>query len=199
MSFTSCNHNILSGAEKVYVILFYMSKEINHPNNRANAVRPTVFSDGSTFDYVNGYQSNGAIATRDKAPAKIVETGALMSSNAWSAILTAILLAALLALITYGGFNAYHKQANERAIINNINVSGQAEVVGGKIHDEGGQSTILIRDPSDQGVYKCDVDIARTPTATAFIFCAKPNPANFTLPVPYDPNDIFYTTPKQDN
>lgn len=176
-----------------------MSKEFDTTTNWANTVRPTLFSDGSTFDYVNGYQSNGATASRDKAPAKIVETGALLSSNSWSAIIIALMLALLLGIVSFIGFHAYHEQANERAIVNNINSSGQAEVVGGKVHNEDGTSTVVVRDLGDKGIYKCDVSIVRDPTANALVFCSKPNPANFSIPVPYDPNDIFYTTPKQDH
>lgn len=177
-----------------------MSKEINHPNNPADTVRPTVFSDGSTFDYVNGYQSNGApTRSRDSAPAKIAKTGAIMSPNGLSALITALLLAVLLSFVTYGGFTAFHKQANERNIVSIINSSGQAEVVGGKIQDNDGKQTVIVRDLADKGIYQCDVSIVRDPTAIAFVFCSLPNPANFTIPVPYDPSDIFYTTPKQDS
>lgn len=176
-----------------------MSKELHNHDNPADKIRPTVFSDGSTFDYVNGYQSNGSTASRDKAPAKIVQTGAVMSPNALSALIIALLLATLLTIVTIAGFKAYHEQANERAIVNTINSSGQAEVVGGKIHNEGGASTVVVRDLADKEIYKCDVSIVRNPTATAFVFCSKPNPANFAIPVPYDPADVFYTTPKQDS
>lgn len=181
-----------------------MTKETPAPKNSdkeysSKVARPTVFSDGSTFDYVNGYQSNGApTRSRNSTPARIVKSGAIMSVNSLANLLIALLLATLLGFVAWHGAKAYHEQANEKTIISNINLSGQAEVLGDKILKQDGKNTIIVRDLADKNTYKCDVLVVTEDTATALVFC-NPGPANFTIPVPYDPENIFYTTPKQDS
>lgn len=184
------------------VILINMTKETPNPKNaeaEVKAVRPTVFSDGSTFDYVNGYQSNGApAATRDRTEVpRIAKAGALMSTNTLANIMIAFILLAVLAFASFLGFTSFHNQANEKAIVSLINTSGQAEVIGGKILKEGDRNIVVVRDSGDNKVYRCDVHVVVETSATGLVFC-NPGEVNFTLPVPYDPANIFYTTPAQD-
>lgn len=182
-----------------------MTKETHEPlladdESSNKSVRPTVFSDGSTFDYVNGYRSNGApAATRDreKVPT-IAKAGAIMSVNSLANLIIALVLLAILAVVAWTGMTSYHEQANERAIVSTINISGQAEVVGGKILTENGNSVVVLRDNNDRNIYRCDVYTVVDTTAKALVFCNE-GPVNFTIPVPYDPANLFYTTPAQDH
>lgn len=162
------------------------------------ALRPTVFSDGSTFDYIHGYRSNGApTPTRDRTDVpRIAKTGSMLSANGLANLIISLILLAVIGFVAFLGIKAFHNQANETSIINNINVSGQAQVVGTKMLHEGDRSILVVRDAQDHSVYRCDVHILVEESAKAMVFC-NPGPVNFTLPVPYDPENIFYTTPAQ--
>jgi hypothetical protein len=199
---TDVNHIPLK-VDYLYVILRVMTKETHEPSldgimNDKNSTRPTIFSDGSTFDYVNGYQSNGApVATRDRTDLPtIAKTGALMSINTLANLIILALTLLVVAAFTAFGLSTYHAQANEKAIIENINLTGQAVVIGNDIQSTESGDILVVRDQSDNNIYKCEVVTVLDPTAKALIFC-NPGPVNFSIPVPYDPSNIFYTTPPQ--
>ena len=172
----------------------------------------TVFADGSTFDYENGYRSNGApVATRDRTDApKIVKTGVIMTASVWGTVLTTLLITTILALfvaigvgVVGGIISGFHAIDNKKAVVAGINDSGMGSVVGNTLQNEDGNVFALIE--NGDGTFKCEVDFATTTTApegkrtpTGYVFCAPGGPASFSIPVPYDPTDISYEAPKED-
>lgn len=156
----------------------------------------TVFSDGSTFDYEHGYQSNGAVPSRDKEPATIVKTGNVVSFTAVA--ISGFILIALIAFVgVLGGLlQMNHNVHNYKTIADSINLSGQAEVLDGKSYDV--IDTLVVRDKSQQ-IFKCDVEYVTTDVPRALVFCAPGGPATFSIPLDYEPGNILYVAPKQDS
>jgi hypothetical protein len=79
--------------------------------------------------------------------------------------------------------------ANIEALKTGINSSGQATVV----EDTG--DGILVKRP-DGGIFKCATSFASNnghPLGLAF--CAPGGPATFSIPLPHDPNNVFYSAP----
>lgn len=163
----------------------------------ANApAKTTVFSDGSTFDYENGYKSNGApVATRDRKEApSIVKTGAFITFTEFTYAFIALLLLLTVAAAVVCGAALAQISGNKAAIEHSMNESGQAKVLAFSM-DEG---EIILKNSQNGAVYACDISVASDEQPTAFIFCEPGKAATFSIPVPHDPSDVFYTAPKED-
>lgn len=159
--------------------------------------KATVFSDGSTFDYENGYKSNGAVATRDRDVPKIVKTGAILSPAKWLALILSVLAALVTATLIIVGISIFQQKQNDYAVADGINSTGQAQVIDKVRHGNG--DTILLRNAQDNSVYKCDVSVVNETSPTGLVFCIPGQQATFTVPVPHDPDNIFYTGNTQDH
>lgn len=151
----------------------------------------TVFSDGSTFDYENGYQSNGApAATRERAdkPAIVKSHKIFTMSRLLGIFLSLVALGGLLSVGVISMF-LIQQIANMEALKTGINNSGQATVV----EDTG--DAILVERP-DGGIFKCAISlVSDNGHPTGLVFCASGGPATFTIPLPHDPNNVFYSAP----
>lgn len=161
------------------------------------APETTVWSDGSTFDYENGYRSNGApTATRDREAPKIVKTTKILTKEVFLDILGAmgfLLIVAMigitLTLIVGGTVSMQHNKENRAAIVEGINDSGMGTVVDGKLINEGGKNYALIQ--RAEGVFKCEVSTADVKypegdeVPTGFVFCLPGQSANFTVELPH--------------
>lgn len=158
----------------------------------------TVFSDGSTFDYENGYKSNGAVATRDRTVPKIVKTGAILSPNELLALILSVLAALITATLILVGLAIFQQNRNDYAVADGINSTGQAQVID-KVRHEGGQATVLLRNAQDNSIYKCDVSIVNESSPTGLVFCIPGQQATFSVPVPHDPDNVFYKNKAQDH
>jgi hypothetical protein len=165
-----------------------MTKETSTPAGT------TVFSDGSTFDYVNGYQSNGApVATRDRAETPTIakshavfNSGLVLKSVGWVLALAAIAFALFVAVL--------NMQADENINVVKaaINESGQAEVVQ---RVDGG---LILKDPKG-ATFKCDVSmISNGGDPVGHVFCAEGQPATFSIPLRRDPSNILYMAPLEE-
>jgi hypothetical protein len=173
-----------------------MTKETSTPESQEAQTTDipanvTVFSDGSTFDYENGYQSNGApAATRERAdiPA-IVKSHKLFTLSRLLGVFVS--LVAVGALLSVGVISMFLIQQinNIEALKAGINSSGQAMVV----EDTG--DGILVKRP-DGGIFKCGISlVSNDGHPLGLVFCAPGGPATFSIPLPHDPNNIFYTAP----
>jgi hypothetical protein len=158
----------------------------------------TVFADGSTFDYEHGYRSNGAVPDRHrKEPVRIVKTGEVVSFKTALNILYALIAILIIAIVAAGVVKMVHNAENERTIEGIMKTTGAAEVV--KKSSVGPHETLVIRNKQDKGLYSCDVEYVNEGVSTALIFCSPGGPSNFSIPLPYDPENIFYTGPSQDS
>jgi hypothetical protein len=151
----------------------------------------TVFSDGSTFDYENGYQSNGApVATRDRTDnPKIVKSHKVLTLPRVMGSLLVVVLLLTLFVAAVSGIQSFQKADNVNAIKAGINESGQVKVV--QLSD----GDLLAKRP-DGSVFKCAVSYASNEgNPTGFVFCSPGAPATFSIPLPHDPNNPFYNVP----
>lgn len=172
----------------------------------------TVFSDGSTFDYEDGYKSNGApVATRDRTEhPKIVKSHKIFTFSRVMGFLFSLIILAIPFSLVMLVLCQVQQNENDNAIKDGINASGQVEVV----QSVGGG--LLVRSP-DGKVFKCDTSVVNDRTVTGeetsvgansattttvgptgFVFCAQGGPATFSIPVPHDPMDVFYVAPTKD-
>jgi hypothetical protein len=174
-----------------------MNNSQNLPNNTpleetiANAPHDTtVFSDGSTFDYENGYQNNGApVATRERPEhPTIVKHHKIITANRVIGFATGLFaFFFLLVLPVVCGIGHVQSVENWNAVKDGINKSGQVEFV--QAVDE---SSILVKRP-DGSLFKCDVSMAsNNDKPTGFVFCAPGSPATFSISLPHNPNGFFY-------
>lgn len=148
---------------------------------KAAAPGTTVFADGSTFDYTEGYKSNGApTMTRDRISAPIVKT----YRNGY--VLFAIVVMSLLALIAfqiYTSFNSAMRTA-ETSSTNKDVVKAQNDMIldgieasGGVVVDEiyDGWSSrldrVLIRFGEEGNATPCYVTVATDGTEKGFVDC----------------------------
>jgi hypothetical protein len=176
-----------------------MTKETSPPDTLEPQVTVvpagiTVFSDGSTFDYENGYQSNGApVSTRDRTETPtiakthtIFNSGLVWKIAGWVLALAAIGFALIVAVLNM------QATENMNVIKAVINESGQAEVVQDV---DGG----LILKDSKGATFKCDVSmISNGGDPVGHVFCAEGQPATFTIPLRRDPANILYMAPLEE-
>lgn len=173
-----------------------MTKETSLPDSlktqiSAASPKTTVFSDGSTFDYENGYQSNGApVAVRDRTEnPTIVKSHTIFTDGlgfqivGWVLVVLAIVSAILI------GISNIQKAENINALKAGVNASGKAKVVQ---FDDGD----LIVTDSRGSTFKCNVSmISNDGEPVAHVFCAPGQSAAFSIALPHDPSNVFYTRP----
>jgi hypothetical protein len=176
-----------------------MTKETSRPNSlkaqtTAVPAKITVFSDGSTFDYENGYQSNGApVATRDRTEKTTITKSHTIFNR--GLVLKLVGLVLVLAAIVFALFVAVlnmQKDENLNVIKAAINESGKAEVVQSV---DGG----LILKDSKGAEFKCDVSmISNGGDPVGHVFCAEGQPATFSIQLRRDPSNILYMAPLEE-
>jgi hypothetical protein len=156
----------------------------------------TVFSDGSTFDYENGYQSNGAVpATRDRTENptiakshKIVTAGRVL--GVLFGLLVLSIFVSVVALVT----SLVQESENWKALKAGVNDSEQVEAVQRTY-----PSNLIVKSP-DGGTFKCDVSmISNSGNPVGLVFCAPGGPATFSIPLPHDPANVLYVAPAKDS
>lgn len=154
----------------------------------------TVFSDGSTFDYENGYQSNGApVATRDRTEnPTIVKSHKIFTAARVVGTSVLLILAFLTAGLLLTIVSAVQRSDNSQALKAGVNNSGQVEVI-----QTTSTNSIIVKRP-DGGVFKCDVEVvSKDSVPTGLVFCSPGSPATFSIPLPHDPNNVFYSAPTE--
>lgn len=172
-----------------------MTKETSTPDSLETRIteapaNTTVFSDGSTFDYENGYQSNGApVATRDRTDnPTIAKSHKIFTAPRVAAFVILLMLLGILSTVLITGIGMFQTAANVNAIKAGVNDSGQVQVVGFS------KGELLVKRP-DGGVFKCSVSqVSDDGKPTGLIFCSPGAPATFSIPLPHDPANLFYTS-----
>jgi sulfatase maturation enzyme AslB (radical SAM superfamily) len=174
-----------------------MNNSQNLPNDRTPleetiATAPhnaTVFSDGSTFDYENGYQNNGApVATRERTEnPTIVKSHRVVTANRVIGFAFGLFVLAIITGAILFGVASIQSVENWNALKVGINNSGQVEVVQ-KV-----DGRVLVKRP-DGSLFNCDVSVvSNNGNPTGFVFCSPGGPATFSIPLPHDPRNVFYT------
>ena len=155
----------------------------------------TVFSDGSTFDYENGYQSNGApVATRDRTENPVIVKShrvvTLPRVIGFAGIIVAIYLVLICIVL---GVRISQRAENSNALKEGIESTGQVKVT------QMADNEIFVKRP-DGSIFKCDHSvISNNDVPTGLVFCSPGGPATFSIPLPHDPNNVFYTALKMDH
>jgi hypothetical protein len=155
----------------------------------------TVFSDGSTFDYENGYQSNGApAATRDRTEIpKIVKSHSIFTAGRVIGLLGSLLIASLLLAAAAAIITGAQRIENWEVLKDGVNDSGQVEVV-----QSTDPSNLIVKRP-DGTMFNCDVSmISNGGDPVGLVFCAEGNSATFTIPLRRDPSNILYMAPLEE-
>lgn len=183
-------------------MLTFMNNSHNTPNDPAPleeeiteapavTVATTVFSDGSTFDYENGYQNNGApVATRDREEnPTIAKSHKIFTGDR----VLVVFLSLLTLLIVVGGallgVSNFQHIDNNNAVKTGVNDSGQVKVVQMTGDD------VLVKRP-DGGFFKCAVSyVSESGSPVGLVFCTSGGPSTFAIPLPHDPNNVFYVGP----
>lgn len=157
----------------------------------AAPAKVTVFSDGSTFDYENGYQSNGApTATRDRAEkVTIAKSHTLFTSGLGYKFVGWVLVLSAIAFALFVGISNMQKAENLNVIKAAINGSKQVEVA------EFVDGDLILKDTRG-AMFKCDVSmISNDGDPVGNVFCVAGQPATFSIPLRRDPSNIFYSAP----
>lgn len=159
----------------------------------AASANTTVFSDGSTFDYENGYQSNGApVATRDRTEnPKIVKSHKIFTLSHIMWITGFPIILSIPFFLAMAILSDVQRTENINALKDGINNSGEVKVV------QMAKDGVIVSRP-DGSVFKCDVSVISKDTVpTGLVFCAAGGPATFQIPLPHDPNNVFYDAPDE--
>lgn len=160
----------------------------------ANAAATTVFSDGSTFDYENGYQNNGApVATRDRTEhPTIVKSHKILTGDRIFIVFGSLMALFLIAGFIAFGVYSFQKMDNKNALKAGVEESGQVKIV------QSAEDTFLLKRP-DGSFFKCAVSyVSNNDGPLGLVFCTPGGPATFTIPVPHDPVNVFYVAPVKD-
>lgn len=173
-----------------------MTKETSSSDSLAAQItaapaKTTVFSDGSTFDYVNGYQNNGApLATRDRtAKPTIAKSHTIFTNGSGFKFVGWVLVLAAIGFAAFIGVSNMQMNENINAVKAGINESGKAEVVAFI------DGNLIVKD-SNSGVFKCEVSmISNAGDPVGHVFCAPGQSATFSIPLQRDPDNILYTAP----
>lgn len=182
------------------VIVTSMTKETATPDSlkaqiAAAPANTTVFSDGSTFDYENGYKSNGATpATRDRAEnPKIVKSHSIFTAGRVVGFLGSLLILTLLAAVAHTAVSAMQAAENWNVLKAGVNDSGQVEVV-----QSTAPSNLIVKRP-DGTMFNCDVSmISNGGDPVGLVFCAEGEPATFSIPLRRDPSNVLYMAPLEE-
>lgn len=162
----------------------------------------TVFSDGSTFDYENGYKNNGApIATRDRTEnPTIVKSHKIVTAGRVLGVLGSLLMLAVLLAVAYTAVASFQRAENWQVLKAGVNEAGQVEVV--QVAD----GDLIVKHPSG-GLFKCDVSmISNNGDPLGLVFCGQgqsaegqgPAPATFSIPLRRDPSNVLYMAPLEE-
>lgn len=151
--------------------------------------KTTVFADGSTFSYSEGYKSNGApVRTRDSKPSPIVKTWKMPRPSATESVLilgVVAFIVLILGSLVIGILASMSEVANHKAVIEVVEEQG-ATVVGDKIV----KGEALIRFGEDK-VVPCDVDYRfDDDTPKGFVSCAQGADV-LIVDVPFNPSNVF--------
>ena len=168
-----------------------LDEELSQTQLEARAAATTVFSDGSTFDYENGYQNNGApVATRDREEKlTITKSHKIFTGDRVLAVFLSLFMLFLVAGGAYAGVSSFHHIDNNNAIKAAVNDSGQVKIV----QITGGD--VVVKRP-DGGVFKCAISyVSDSGSPLGLIFCSPGAPSTFSIPLPHDPNNVFYVGP----
>jgi hypothetical protein len=177
-----------------------MTKETSTPDSLEAQIAEapdstTVFSDGSTFSYEEGYKSNGApAATRDRTEVPtIVKSYKIVTVGRVVGILFSLLILTVLAIGAVTVVNSIQKTENWHALKAGVNDSEQVEVVQAT-----SPSNLIVKRP-DGGNFNCNVSmISNNGNPVGLVFCAPGGPATFSIPLPHDPANVFYVAPAKD-
>lgn len=166
-------------------------EELSQTQLDARAAATTVFSDGSTFDYENGYQNNGApVATRDREEKPTIAKSHKIFTG--ERLLITFLSAMILAVVAGGalfGVSSFQHIENNDALRAAVNGSDQVKIV------QISKDDALVKRP-DGSFFKCAVSYASdNGHPVGLLFCTAGGPSTFTIPLPHDPNNLFYTGP----
>lgn len=181
-------------------IVALMTKQTSTPDSlkaqiAAAPAATTVFSDGSTFDYENGYKSNGAApATRDRAESpKIVKSHKVVTAGRVMGVLIGLLGLSLLVTFVALAMSIVQLSENWNVLKAGVNESGQVEVV-----QTTAPSNLIVKRP-DGSMFNCDVSmISNGGDPVGLVFCADGGPATFSIPLRRDPSNIFYMAPLEE-
>lgn len=181
-------------------IVTIMTKETSTPDPLEAQIAEapdstTVFSDGSTFSYEEGYKSNGApAATRDRTEVPtIVKSHKIVTLGRVVGVVFSLLVLAILAGAVMSGVASIQKVENWNALKAGVNDSEQVEVVQAT-----GPSNLIVKRP-DGGNFNCNVSmISNNGDPVGLVFCAPGGPATFSVPLPHDPANVFYVAPAKD-
>lgn len=181
-------------------IVTLMTKETSTPDSlkaqiAAASDNTTVFSDGSTFDYENGYKSNGAApATRDRTESpKIVKSHSILTANRWLGFLGSLLILSLIAAALMAVVTGLQRTENWEVLKEGVNESGQVEVV-----QTTAPSNLIVKRP-DGSMFNCDVSmISNNGDPVGLVFCADGGPATFSIPLRRDPANVLYMAPLEE-
>lgn len=140
----------------------------------------TVYSDGSTYDPRNGYQSNGApIRGKDDPAPQVVKRRSLFRPGylITYAIPTTLILA-FVVLVGFGAFMSFQKANWAQTVRDDINSTGVVEVLS--FEDKGDAVVLVERASGDH--FKCDVSYAKSgDERLGLVFCTPGSPATFTV------------------
>ena len=179
----------------------FMTKETSNPDSLENQIADapagtTVFSDGSTFNYEEGYKSNGApVATRDRTDAPtIVKSYKVITAERVLFVVASLIVIFLLAMAVGSGIASVQKAENWKALKAGVNDSGQVEVV-----QSVAPSNLIVKRP-DGSMFKCDASlVSNNGNPVGLVFCAPGGKDTFSIPLPHDPQNIFYVAPAKDS
>lgn len=183
-------------------IVTLMTKETSTPDSLETQIadapaNTTVFSDGSTFNYEEGYKSNGApVATRDRTEnPTIVKSHQIVTAGRVLGVFMSLVIFTVLTLGVLAGTHDIQRSENWNALKAGVNDSGQVEVVQATA-----PSNLIVKRP-DGSNFKCDVSmISNNGNPVGLVFCGQGGaPATFSIPLPHDPANIFYVAPPKDN
>lgn len=166
-------------------------EELSQTQLDARAAATTVFSDGSTFDYENGYQNNGApVATRDREEKPTIAKSHKIFTGDRVAVAFIWLLTLL---VVVGGvfmtvFN-FQNGENTKALRAGVDNAGQVKIV------QITEGDVVVKRP-DGSIFKCAVSyVSDNGHPVGLIFCSPGSPATFTIQLPHDPTNLFYVGP----
>lgn len=174
----------------------------NPPAAARNRLSSVIWEDGSSFDYENGYSSNGAILDKNRSK-PVRYTAQTRANNAkyfgsWLLLLGAALIFGLTIAATFFSMSESSKAA-QNADRNNAAIKEYLVKHEGlyiiKMNGENQHfltNKVIVQDKTGN-VYKCDVEAADNDfRASAFLFCGgSQSKVNINLPEKVEYHSIF--------
>lgn len=161
------------------------------PPPAARGLLGTVWEDGSSFDYENGYSANGATPeTKRTKPAKFSKSTRANNSSLLALGVVGIVILSLLTVMVLSIMLA--TKAGEAADRNNaaikeyIHKQDGLYVVDMKNEKKHSLTNEVILQNNDGNIFKCDVEAADNEfMANAYVFCGPAgDPATFNIALP---------------